>query len=151
MGSDEPHIREAKHEDGERLVTVYRSAYRENRQLGFPAKAGAATTADIHDWLDAGRLFVAEIDDQVVGALRFEETSSRRAKISRLGVHEEWKGNGIGSALLGHAESFARAEGYDAVWLTTPEEHPIFRRSIGIVATERPAIIRSSTGSTTRS
>lgn len=124
MGSDKPHIRQAKPEDGERLVAVYRSAYRENRQLGFPAKAGSATEADIHDWLDEGRLFVAEIDDQVVGAVRFEETSSERAKISRLGVHEEWKGSGIGSALLDHVEAFARADGYSAVWLTTPEEHP---------------------------
>lgn len=124
MGSDKPHIRPAKSEDGERLVAVYRSAYRENRQLGFPAKAGSATDDDIHDWLESGRLFVAEIDDQLVGAVRFEETSSKRAKISRLGVLEEWKGNGIGSALLGHVEAYARADGYEVVWLTTPAEHP---------------------------
>lgn len=123
-GMNEPQIRQANQEDVERLVAVYRSAYRENRQLGFPTKAGSATEAAIHDWLDDGRLFVAEIEGQVVGAIRFEETASERAKISRLGVHEEWKGHGIGSALLGYVEAFARADGYKAVWLTTPEEHP---------------------------
>lgn len=120
----ELHIRSGKQEDAERLVTVYRSAYRENRELGYPTKAASATEADIHDWLEATRVFVAEIDGRVVGAIRIEETNPERAKISRLGVHEDWKRNGIGSALLDHAEELARAEGFDAVWLTTPEDHP---------------------------
>lgn len=120
----ELHIRSSKHEDAERLVAVYRSAYRENRELGYPTKAASVTEAGIYDWLEAERVFVAEIDRQVVGAIRIEESNPERAKFSRLGVHEDWKGNGIGSALLDHAEELARAEGFDAVWLTTPEDHP---------------------------
>jgi GNAT superfamily N-acetyltransferase len=121
---NDPHIRKANHEDAARLVAVYRSAYRENRELGFPAKAVTATEADLHDWLDAGRVFVAEIEGQGVGAVRMDESSPERAKISRLGVHEDWKASGIGSALLDHVEAFARREGFEAIWLTTPGDHP---------------------------
>lgn len=121
---NEPHIRRAEHEDIERLVAVYRSAYRENRELGFPAKAETATEADMREWLDAGRVFVAEVDGHVVGAIRIESTSPERVKVSRLGVHEDRKGNGIGSALLDYVAELARAEGFGAIWLTTPAAHP---------------------------
>lgn len=127
MEMNEPNIRRANHEDIEQLVAVYRSAYRENRELGFPAKAELATADDIHDWLDTGRVFVAEMDDHVVGAVRIEEKSPERVKVSRLGVHEDWKDNGIGSTLLDHVEELARAEDFGAVWLTTPEDHPYLR------------------------
>lgn len=54
-------LRQVKHEDDEHLVTVYRSAYRGNRQLGFPAAAGSATDDDIHHWLNKGRLFAPRL------------------------------------------------------------------------------------------
>lgn len=56
---NEPHIRQATPQDAELLVHVYRSAYRENRELGFPVKAETATVEDIQEWLDDGRLMVA--------------------------------------------------------------------------------------------
>lgn len=121
---NDPHIRRADHGDAERLVAVYRSAYREIRELGFPAKAESATESNTHDWLDAGRVFLVEIEDHVVGAVRMDESSPERAKISRLAVHEDWKANGIGSAILDHVEELARTEGFEAIWLTTHGDHP---------------------------
>lgn len=119
-----PHIRQATPQDAERLVDVYRSAYRENRELGFPAKAETATVEDIHEWLDGGRLYVAEIEQQVIGAVRIEETTPERLKISRFGVHDDWQGQGVGTVLLDHVEHLARAEDVESVWLTAPEDHP---------------------------
>lgn len=147
-------IRRASADDAEELAAVYRSAYRENRELGFPAKAGSATPSEVADWIRDRRVYVAEIEDEIVGGVRLEaaeppETAERPeaterpesadqleagerpeatdsdcVKLSRLGVHESWKGEGVGSRLLDHAEDAVRYCGYEAIWLTTPGEHP---------------------------
>ena len=110
--------------DAEALAEVYRSAYRENRRLGFPAKAESVTPETVSEWVRECWLYVAEIGGEIVGGVRLEAADSDRVKLSRFGVHEQWKGNGIGSGLLDHVEDVVRKEGFTTVWLTTPEEHP---------------------------
>ena len=125
--------------DADALARAYRSAYRENRELGFPAKAGSATEDEVAEWIREHRMYVAATDDEVVGGVRLEATDDDRAKLSRLGVREEWKGEGIGSRLLDRAERAVRECERTTVWLTTPEEHPHlpeFYRSRGYEATE---------------
>ncbi|QLD86947.1 GNAT family N-acetyltransferase [Natronomonas halophila] len=117
-------IREATVTDAEPLAAVYRSAYRENRELGFPAKAESATADRVSGWIRDQRVFVAERDGAIVGGVRVEPTAPERLKVSRFGVDETHKGEGIGTTLLQHVEDWARAEGYSTVWLTTPGEHP---------------------------
>lgn len=116
-------IQRATVSDAESLARVYRSAYRENRELGFPAKAGSATEREVADWIQNKRVYIAKIEE-VVGGVRLEVTDSDRVKLSRFGVHENWKGDGIGSRLLAHVENTIRDCGYDTVWLTTPADHP---------------------------
>jgi GNAT superfamily N-acetyltransferase len=154
----EPQVRRATAADADRLAKVYRSAYRENRAFGFPAKAGSATASQAADWIRDCRVYVAEvegeigteddIESEIVGGVRLEvaerpETAERpeRAEqsdstersesadpdcvnLSRFAVHENWKSEGIGSRLLDLVEDEIREWGYDAVWLTTPGEHP---------------------------
>ncbi|WP_231186517.1 GNAT family N-acetyltransferase [Haladaptatus sp. DYF46] len=119
-----PKIRRASVTDAETLVDVYHSAYRENRELGFPAKAESVSESDIAEWIRTNRVYVAEGDDGVVGGVRLETTDEDRVKLSRFGVHEDWKGEGIGSRLLEYVEDVVRADGYATIWLTTPGEHP---------------------------
>ncbi|USZ69941.1 GNAT family N-acetyltransferase (plasmid) [Halorussus salilacus] len=147
---DDPRIREAVADDAERLAEVYRSAYAENRRLGFPAKAGSATADDVSEWPRENRVFVAEVEEAVVGGVRLEVTDSERVKLSRLGVHEDWKGEGIGGRLLGFAEEVVREWGRDVVRLTTPEDHPFLPTSTGAAATRRRGRIRWTSASTTR-
>ena len=133
-GMDELTIRRADAEDASRLAEVYHSAYRENRALGFPAKAESVTPSTVADWIAAKQVFVARVEGKIVGGVRLEETDPGRLKLSRLGVHEDWKENSIGSQLLDHAESVARDQGRETIWLTTPETHPYlpeFYRSRG--------------------
>lgn len=120
----ERRIRRATPRDAKRLAAVYRSAYRENRRLGFPAKAESVTEEDVSAWIRQHRVYVATVDDEVGGGVRLEVTDSDRVKLSRLGVHERWKGEGIGGRLLDYAEKMVREWGHDTIRLTTPEEHP---------------------------
>ncbi len=134
----EPRVRRATAADADRLAAVYRSAYAENRRLGFPAKAEHATAADVAEWIESGRVYVATVDGTVVVGVRLEATGEDRVKLSRLAVHEDWKGAGIGSVLLDHAEAAVRESGYGTVWLTTPPDHPFlpeFYRSWGYEVT----------------
>lgn len=117
-------LREASPDDADALAAAYRDAYRKNRELGFPAKAGSATAADVREWIRDHRVFVAESDGEVIGGVRLEAVEERTMKLSRLGVRERWKGEGIGSRLLEHAEQVARESGYRTMRLTTPDEHP---------------------------
>ncbi|WP_227354127.1 GNAT family N-acetyltransferase [Haladaptatus salinisoli] len=120
----EPRIRRAVVADAEELARAYRSAYRENRRLGFPASAGTVTGRDVAEWVRECRVYVAETEGEVVGGVRLEAGDSNRVKLSRLGVREERKGEGVGGRLLDRAEEAVRDCGYAAVWLTTPEDHP---------------------------
>ncbi|WP_225741165.1 GNAT family N-acetyltransferase [Halorussus halophilus] len=117
-------IRRATAADAKELTSVLHSAYRENRELGFPAKAESVTESEVAEWSQEARIYVAESDRELVGGVRLEETEPERVKLSRLGVHEDWKGEGVGSRLLSHAEEVVREEDYETIWLTTPESHP---------------------------
>ncbi|WP_458204908.1 GNAT family N-acetyltransferase [Haladaptatus sp. NG-SE-30] len=121
---DELQIRRANAADADALAEVYRSAYRENRELGFPTKAESVSENEVSAWIRQNRVYVATIDDEVIGAVRLEVTDSDRAKLSRLGVHERWKGKGVGGRLMDEVEETVRDGDYDTIWLTTPEEHP---------------------------
>ena len=117
-------IREATPTDAAALARVYRSAYRENRTLGFPAKAEEATAETVGEWIDEHHVLVAIEDGSVVGGARLEVTDPDRVKLSRVAVHEDRKGEGIGTQLLDRAEALVGEWGHDVVWLTTPPEHP---------------------------
>lgn len=116
-------LRKATLDDADALAAVYRSAYAENRELGFPAKAGSATEDEVREWIREKQVLAAETDEGVVGGVRLE-SEDEAATISRLGVRERWKGEGIGSRLLERAERAAREAGHTTVRLTTPDEHP---------------------------
>lgn len=117
-------IREAVEADIDALLNIYHGAYRENRQLGFPAKAETATSSDVETWLNEEVVYVAVDGDDVVGAVRAEETEPDRVKVSRLAVRIDHQGRGIASELLDHVETVARSGGAAVTWLTTPSEHP---------------------------
>jgi GNAT superfamily N-acetyltransferase len=122
----EPEIRRASAADAAALAAMYRDAYRENRRLGFPAKAGSADRETVAEWIEDDHVSLARVGEAVVGGVRLSVTDADagRVQLSRLGVRADRKGEGIGSRLLDHAEGLVRAWGHTTVWLTTPGEHP---------------------------
>ena len=124
-------VRVATEADAAALASVYHSAYRENRRLGFPAKAESVTVAEVERWI-ADHLVLVAVEDgrdsgasaEVVGGVRLETIDDGVVKLSRLAVHEHSKGTGIGGRLLDRAEAAVRECGRDTIRLTTPAEHP---------------------------
>lgn len=117
-------LRPATESDADALAAVYHSAYRENRELGFPAKAETVAASTVREWIREHEVFVAVDDGDVIGGVRLETTDPGRAKLSRLGVHDDRKGEGVGRTLVEHVEAVAADAGHDVLWLTTPEGHP---------------------------
>ncbi len=127
-------MRSATEADAAALVGVYHSAYRENRELGFPMKAESVTEAEVREWIRDHTVLVADGGDErecgtrdgdgVVAGVRLEATGENRVKLSRLAVHDGEKGRGIGGTLVDRAEERTRERGYGTIWLTTPPDHP---------------------------
>lgn len=117
-------IRSADKSDAEELAAVYRNAYQVNRELGFPMKAESASKTEVSTWIREYWVYVVVVNSDIAGGVRLAETDPHRVKLSRLGVHEQQRGEGIGSRLLEYAESSMRNRGYRTLWLTTPVEHP---------------------------
>ncbi|WP_144901629.1 GNAT family N-acetyltransferase [Halobellus captivus] len=120
----ETHIERATIAVAEQLAEVYRSAYQENRRLGLPNEAESASERKIAELIRRNTVYVANKDGGVIGGVCLEETGEDRVELSRLAVHESWKGEGVGRQLLDYAEEQARCCGYATIWLITPEEHP---------------------------
>lgn len=117
-------VRSATSADAGALADLYRRAYQETVELGFPMKAASATVGMIETWLDDGEVFVGVIDDGLVASVRMTRTDPDRMKLSRLAVDPAHQGEGFGARLIDHVESVAADRGCAAIWLTTPPDHP---------------------------
>jgi GNAT superfamily N-acetyltransferase len=107
-------------------------------QLGYPtsAEAVAARLRRLEE-SPADRIFVAELDGEVVGAatvhfsltLEYDEPA---AKLSAIVVDESRRRRGIGEALVAAVEEEATRQGCCLVFLTTAERradaHAFYRR-----------------------
>lgn len=62
--------------------------------------------------------------DGVAGMVGVERTENGEAELRRMAVAHRYRHQGLGRALLRHAEAFCRAEGYAAIVLSTSELQP---------------------------
>jgi putative acetyltransferase len=83
-------------------------------QIQIEAWAGPRKPTDYLKPISSGRLFVAEIDNKVVG---FSEYDEETKELKAVYVNPDYARRGIGTALFTHACDEARAEGLDSLWL----------------------------------
>lgn len=67
---------------------------------------------------DISRTYLARKDNQIIGYVSVR-IDSGVAQIEPLMVHPDYQGQGIGSALLAHAEQIAHSLGAHKIWLET--------------------------------
>jgi len=124
-------IRDAAARDAEALARLL-------AQLGYPADSEAISRRlTVLERSAADRLFVAEIDGEVVGlaglhvspSVEYDESAG---KVSAIVVDRRHRGRGVGQALIGAVEAEARARGCVLLFLTTAhrrkDAHQFYRR-----------------------
>jgi GNAT superfamily N-acetyltransferase len=85
-------------------------------------------------------LWVAEHDGEIVGTVAVRPKEAATCEIKRLYLRPDKRGAGLGQALYAHAEAFARAAGYERIWLDSSRRfqraHKLYERN-GFVLVEQ--------------
>jgi ribosomal protein S18 acetylase RimI-like enzyme len=108
----------------ERLADFDRPAWRTREEI---ADGDRRALYDALDHPQPGtELFIAELDGQPAGCLlmwTLEDYFSQRwhAHVSVIAVTRDAEGQGVGTALMAHAETWARARGHDSITLSVFE------------------------------
>jgi GNAT superfamily N-acetyltransferase len=83
--------------------------------------------------------WVAEKDGEVVGTVAVRPKQGATCEIKRLYLRADLRGAGLGQSLYEHAERFARAAGYERIWLDSSRRfaraHRLYQRN-GFVLVE---------------
>jgi GNAT superfamily N-acetyltransferase len=114
-------------------------------QLGYPSDADAVEERLDRLRIVGDRVFVAELDDRVVGLAHLQVTPAIErdrpaGKLGALIVDEAHRGHGVGRALVEAVEREARLRGCELVFLTTSDRrddaHAFYER-VGFEQTGR--------------
>jgi putative acetyltransferase len=130
------HIREFVADD---VAGVARLVVRTLTEFGFTSQVGGATR-DLGSVLEhyrapAAGFWVAEDEGAIVGtvAIRAKVGDASTCELKRLYVRADCRGTGLGERLYQHAEAFARAAGYERIWLDSSRRftkaHRLYVRS----------------------
>lgn len=124
----ELNIRDAKESDLEEIQQLYKDSYSQNRELGFPCSVENVSTDDLRQWMNAERLWVAEIQGSIVGAVRLRDLDKKSPTLCRLGVASKYKGAKIGTQLMDFVEKYSKEKGYAGVSLSVAKDHPFLSK-----------------------
>ena len=132
-----PLIRPANLSDADAVASCVNAAF--TPYIARIGKPPAPMLADFPKIIAAGKVWVAEIDGQVVGVLVQYETEAG-FYIDTVAVLPALQGTGVGRALLLFAESEATRRGFRSIYLCTNvkmTENQVFYPRIGYVEYER--------------
>jgi len=106
-------------------------------EFGFAAQVGGVErdlveTRDRHAGRASG-FWVAEVEGVVVGTVAIRPKDAAACELKRLHVRPAERGTGLGQRLYEHAEAFARAAGYERIWLDSSRRfaraHRLYQRN----------------------
>ncbi len=99
---------DARADNIQRLSDLVNAVYDEAESGMFKRKGTRTNPADIERLLRARALILAEIDGVLVGSVSVKSMSDGLAEFGMLAADLDHRGKGIGSALVAHAEAWAR-------------------------------------------
>jgi GNAT superfamily N-acetyltransferase len=127
--SSEPRIRAYAQSDCDAVVVLVRAVLSE---FGFHNKLDGVEVdiRSAHERYAGGGagFWVAEDDGGIVGTVAVRRKEGRTCEIKRLYLRPDRRGAGLGQALYEHAERFARAAGYERIWLDSSRRFEKARR-----------------------
>ncbi len=114
-------VRKATLEDTDSIIKITQQAFKKYIEI-----AGLDDTAALHESREQVEndivdklVYVAYIDDEVVGSLRVEQINEDTAYLSRFGVSADYQNLGIGKSMMGVFDSEMRKLGVKRVVLHT--------------------------------
>ncbi len=111
-------IREFVHDD---VAGVARLVVSTLAEFGFSSQVGGVEgdLSSVHEHYRGPRagFWVAEDEGAIVGSVAVRPKSEGTCELKRLYVRADCRGTGLGQRLYQHAEAFARAAGYERIWL----------------------------------
>ena len=123
----EVQLRPATAADIPAVLAVTRAAYAPYAgRLAPPSSALNEDPEAVTRYLHNGGVIVAEVDGEVVGAVRYEPYETY-LYLARLAVAPDWQGQGIGRRLVEAVEGWALLLGLDEVRLGVRAELPANR------------------------
>lgn len=125
-------IRELRESDSLQILTeLLHRAYKILADKGLRYLATHQDVSVTRDRIRLGTCFVAEADGRIVGTITYHDPGHVKgsswmerdgvAHLNQLGVEPEFRGHGIASRLMEHAENFARSRGVTEIALDTAE------------------------------
>ncbi|NLM75416.1 MAG: GNAT family N-acetyltransferase [Clostridiaceae bacterium] len=117
-------IRQANSDDAPDIHSILQTSFEEYRQITGIEKLDALkeTVDDIRKQIEMKTVYIAAIDDKVVGTLRLS-INNDEAYLSRFAVDPKNRNNGIGETLMTVADKFLRDKGVKKISLHTSSKH----------------------------
>jgi GNAT superfamily N-acetyltransferase len=118
-------VRPVRLDEAEAVLRVLHAAHAWNMANGFNFTAADMPLDALMPRLRPERFFVAVDGETVLGTIEVQpEEAPGEWRFHLLAVAPEATGLGVGKALVGFAEAFAKEQGAERLTLDTPETHP---------------------------
>ncbi|NMA65099.1 MAG: GNAT family N-acetyltransferase [Clostridiaceae bacterium] len=117
-------IREANVSDAEAIYAILQTSFKEYQEATgiTDLEALKETVEDVREQIKLKTVYIAAIDDKVVGTLRLSIRNDE-AYLSRFAVDPKNRNSGIGELLMTVADKFLKDQGVKKITLHTSSKH----------------------------